>query len=163
MSVLIAIDPSVNSTGIAVWRWLDGRGTRVPVETHLWKPKARLWTERLGMLARLFNELITSYSVHKITTICELPQVFDSAKGHAAAAKGDTVKLSSAVGAFLGIAALHGQVIVTVPVIRWKGQLPKDVVKRRIIRILGKEFCNDYRADEWDAIGIGLWHMGLFE
>ena len=46
---------------------------------------------------------------------------------------------------------------VEVPVMQWKGNLPKAVVKKRVMEAFGLEKIPNHAAD---AAGIGLWVVG---
>lgn len=95
----------------------------------------------------------------------EWPSFFASAVGHAAAARGDLVKLTFGAGFVCGqLRREFGCLIEPIPVNDWKGQLPKSVVIGRIRKILGKDACRKLgiKSHAWDAVGIGLYAKGHF-
>lgn len=95
--------------------------------------------------------------------ICEMPQAFlGNAGGMAAAQTGSILKLSVMIGIYAREFLEHsGASFQVVPVRQWKGQLPKEVVIQRIRKYLGEKNCKEFKADVWDAVGIGLWAMGV--
>lgn len=42
----------------------------------------------------------------------------------------------------------------------WKGQVPKPVIAARAAKVLGHEPIPLSQHNAWDAIGLGLFHMG---
>ncbi len=86
-----------------------------------------------------------------------------SALGVAAAGSSSLLKLCYLVGA-LGFAfTSEGSTFEPIEVRAWKGQLPKEVVKKRLQYYLGEEVCKNYKADIWDAVGLGLYKKGVFK
>lgn len=99
--------------------------------------------------------------------VCEWPAFMDYDRGKVTARSGSLVKLSFMVGALAGLCYLHSVKFIPVEVNVWKGQLPKAQVNYHVERILGKVACRDFsrrKKDEhlWDAVGIGLHHLGRF-
>jgi hypothetical protein len=84
-----------------------------------------------------------------------------SAGGYAAASKESTHKLAFLVGSVARLAHTIGADFEPITPREWKGQLPKTVVISRIIKYLGENYKDAYKADTWDAVGIGLWKMGV--
>lgn len=87
---------------------------------------------------------------------CELPQFFNSAHGTMVAAQEGLVKLTMLVGYFGGMCTHYGVSFSPIKVQDWKGQLPKEVVKNRIRKILRKKQHVLLSKDMWDAVGIGI-------
>lgn len=95
----------------------------------------------------------------------EWPSFFGSAIGHAAAARGDLVKLTFGAGFVCGeLHSIFGCKTEPILVNDWKGQLPKDEVTRRIRSIIGVKKCRNLgiKTHAWDAVGIGLYAKGFF-
>lgn len=173
MRLLVAIDPSINSTGVAVFS-LDGSPLKSPTppkpqSTNLWEGNhSNPWKINCRGMATMFECLIdhyTKWNDFKIgCVVCELPQFFDSGKGQVAASTGSLVKLSAVVGSFLAVAQLKLKNVPfkLVNVTTWKGQLPKDVLQRRIEKFYGEKYSRyHFRKDIWDAVGLGLWYLGF--
>lgn len=164
-SYVIAIDPSVSSCGIARWRfttWARWEKALPPEEVHLWHPpsKAKAWHEKMNWMARALDIYIAEADLPIHSVGCELPMMVRGG-GEVVANSGALVKLSCCVGAFAGVCAMHDVEFVPVPVHDWKGQLPKTMVNRRIKKLLGAANCREFRADIWDAVGIGLYMKGV--
>lgn len=92
----------------------------------------------------------------------EEPRFFDSATGHKSAKTGSLLKLMAAATASMAVGWTTGASAAWVPIHEWKGQLPKDVVTRRIIQRLGDAATADVNDHAWDAVGMGLHLKGYF-
>jgi hypothetical protein len=99
----------------------------------------------------------------------ELPVFYDDAGGHMAAKKGDLGKLLRSVGRIEELCRSRDVRYVEHSVPQWKGQMSKDLVNRRICRVLdsvcfGRAFdrlvAMGCRTHAWDAVGIGLYAKG---
>lgn len=141
----ITLDPGIAGSGFAVWK----KGEKYPVLNFPIKLKDR---KAYGdLLAELIDE-------HKAEVVLiEKPAFQSSEKGQMVLRKGDLVELVLFVGFMDAVVILSGKESILVEVPTWKGQLPKDVVNRRIAR-----YWPDVKAKshDWDAIGIGLWAVG---
>jgi len=85
---------------------------------------------------------------------CELPFIAqDAGKASISAAKQDVIKLTVVAGM---IAAMCSCDFRFVRVIDWKGQLPKHLVKKRVVRALNGHILSSRTSHEIDAIGIGM-------
>lgn len=152
---MFSIDPGLSGTGWATWngRTLLRVGvTYAPGDVADTVGKAEALTEKL------IQEMRPSHSAFAHTYI-EMPQHMTSIKGIAAQA-GSVYKLAFFVGYLAH--ALNGTRVHLVTPMEWKGQLPKDVVQRRIIRDLGVNTCTrlNIRSHAWDAVGLGMWANG---
>lgn len=111
------------------------------------------------MLHRMVASCIEDYGEDG-EVICEMPMCFlDSQRGIASAGSSAIVKLAFVVGVFGACVSAHSILFRLVKVQDWKGQLPKEVINMRIRNLLGESGCAPFRADIWDAVGIGLWRM----
>ncbi len=158
MPTILSIDPG-QSTGYALWSKSSWAKLERPLAVGLLKPDDRedTWEFRCVDLGRQLDRLIRTREVAHI--FCELPMFVDTEGGLAVAQK-SLVKLCYLVGTYAGVALSGNRPFVPVPVAQWKGQTPKEVVNKRIEGRLGKKACAGYRADIWDAVGIGLWAKG---
>ena len=140
---------------------------RPPLATYLWRMEGRFreyeWDKKCSIQASRLDDLLRAPRWTVMRVVCELPTFFESAGGLMVASQNDLVKLAYQVGVYGGIAYRNHVAFEPVPVWKWKGQLPKEVVNRRIVRTLGVEACKDFKADVWDSVGIGLWAKGEFE
>ncbi len=107
---------------------------------------------------RWFLELAEEYGVEQVYIENAHYHGTGSAKGQMTAQKGDLVVLAKYIGGLLATFQLNGIEAETIDVMTWKGQLNKDVVKRRILKVWPKCSCKNH---DWDAVGIGYYLMGL--
>lgn len=179
MNYLFSVDPGLMGTGWAFWEETVGEPLAVGVINSCSTLNNASWIDRgLDITIQLNSAIFNCITKHRfgdtktdprfdtekrtITVLSEYPQFQGSAKGYAATTKGDIYKLATLVGMF-GARTIETPFrfeIVEVSV--WKGQLPKDIVEKRIRRILGEDACTrlGIKTHAWDAVGIGLWKRG---
>jgi hypothetical protein len=168
--MMIAIDPGITGTGVAIYY---GR------ESKLWgvaEPPAYVcniypahregtevtWQDRMTHVAAQVKWLFDFSGFVFSECVCEFPDYWTGdAKGQAAAVNGDIMKLAALVGAILHMASERNIPVTLVSPRVWKGQLPKEAVEYRIRKMLGAEATKDYKSHTWDAVGIGLWAKGV--
>jgi hypothetical protein len=150
----MAVDPGLNGTG---WATFQGRKL-VDQGVLTFRDEKLAWEERAIMYASSIRSLSIHHKVDRIA--CEYPAFFESAAGTMVAKKGDLLKLTSLVGLMWGV--VYPLPFLLVPVNQWKGQLPKEVVNRRITAKLGEKACAGIKSHAWDAVGIGLYVNGDF-
>lgn len=96
---------------------------------------------------------------------CEMPQFFLNQRGFDTASRGDLTEMCFCVGRVAG-AAEHvlGADFRPIPVVKWKGQLPKAVVVKRISKLVDTSLLSPQSkpSHDWDACGIGLFVKGKF-
>lgn len=154
-----SVDPGLGGTGWAEWRGKKAP-TRVGVIAANRRHEDELAARCEDIAYALSEEIKWGGGLYtQVHVILELPQHMTSLKGIAAQA-GAVYKLAFLVG-YLAKAVYPCTVHVVTPG-EWKGQLPKDVVQRRITKHLGEETCRalNIRTHAWDAVGIGLWTSG---
>lgn len=152
--VTLSVDPGLNGTGWALWS-----GGRLKKTGTIRVRDARHWSVRANDIVSELSSVKVTHLVSRID--CEFPAFFDSAMGHAVAKRGDLLKLTYLVGLIAGRCAPTPTVLIPVGI--WKGQLPKEVIKRRAERALQGNKPRSVRGKtehEWDAIGIGLFTLG---
>lgn len=147
----ITVDPGITGTGWATWnaKWkLLSNGV-------ITAPGKYSFEEKTTHIANKLYAVRCKYSTLKL--FIEYPAVFGGASGQMVAMRGDIVKLAW----FVGYVCAHIDIPVfeLVPVIKWKGQLPKSVVIHRIKKLLPGV---NAKSHDWDAIGIGLYKKGVF-
>ena len=143
----ITIDPGLSS-GYAIWdtKWkLLDYGLCLPDEKEIWEVKAYEVAAKLKEVAVKWR-CTEGY--------IEYPAFFEIHGASGIANSGALVKLAFFVGLVCGTMPF---LVQRVEVRVWKGNLPKEVVIRRILRIFP-----DIKAkkDMWDSIGIGLYLKG---
>lgn len=142
----LSIDPGIAGSGIAVWR----AGEKFPFLNFPLRKKTR---------ADYRNEFASIVSMYDIKfVLIEKPGFQASEKGQMVLRKGDLVELCLFVGGMEMALLELGCFVELVEVSAWKGQLPKDVVNRRIQNVYPEV---NAKSHDWDAIGIGFWALGL--
>lgn len=159
---IIAIDPGIGSTGWAYW---EARAGRVPTAVGLVREGSDgEWQDRAFYQARrLMNELPNR---NDVDFYCEMPIFFAGTTGGiASVGTGSLQKLCFYIGCVRALTAFFYKYSDFHPVLvrDWKGQLPKKIVNKRIVQLLGAANCEDFKVDIWDAVGIGLWAKGVFK
>lgn len=172
MSSLLAIDPGLGSTGWAYWDKIGYEKITPPDAFGLITPRDHgensdgWWGRANNRSDDLFSciRTVVKGDVDLLKVFCEMPRFFSgNAGGHAAAETGSIMKLAYLVGSYARSFRMAGASFTIVPVMEWKGQLPKEVVNKRIVQLLGEKACTNFRRDAWDAIGIGLHVKGVFK
>lgn len=151
------IDPSIHSMGIAIWPGRRWKKRKSPSYTDLFRSKGNDWLQRSHYQINELKAVFNGWSPDRV--YCEVPQFYETHKGMASQRSGSIGKLCVFVGMVVQLFGEERIRLVTPN--EWKGQLPKKIVTSRIRKILGVKECKKYRADIWDAVGIGLWKMGL--
>jgi hypothetical protein len=159
-TALMAIDPGLNSLGWAYWRRTPSDSP--PLRVGLIKAPRRmdLAPRALWVAKELQKELIIIRKeyVHDVDFVSEYPEWMNIQLGWS---KGDLQKLVFLVGVLAGYFN-EARSFTPVKPNEWKGQLPKDVVIRRLTKRFGPGATREWEKDVWDAVGIGLWKMGKF-
>lgn len=161
MKVIITIDPGVQGTGIAVWKASLWGIKRPPVRCFNYDRDQKLdWKETTREFVLRFDRLFRKYDV--VDVYCEYPQYFgETGKGQASTGSGDIYKLSSLVGAFMAVTYLHQGTFTPIKVNSWKGQVPKEVIIRRITKLIPEMSNMEIVSHSWDAVGVGLYAQGI--
>lgn len=160
---LITIDPGLN-IGVAVWVVPINRKiiSKIPLVTFVSKPTSisASWERRMvDSINHMEKQLRFCNSITKPTIIIEAPEFFESELGFTSARKGDLCKLSMSTGMIMeSLYKLYRIMPKLITAKKWKGQLPKKVVEKRIQKITGKVYPNHI----CDAVGIGLHYLGVF-
>lgn len=165
MTTLISFDPGLRDAGVGVWE--NGKLSKAFLIQNPVK-KERGGKAWMGMAKELF---IKTQHLNGIDTyrefISEIPQVYlqDKWKGDPA----DLIELAGVVGAAITVQMFWWDDVRTVLPKEWKGQISKEVCKKRIMTILSEE---EKANIQWhsssldhnivDAIGIGLYGLGRF-
>lgn len=145
---ILTIDPGISGTGWAVF----SKQFVTPIAHGIIYPKEKEISKKFNYIVSYLQLIVKKMGVRQV--YIEFPSYFQSAGGRVTAASGALVKLSNLVGAIMF--ALEAKPI---KVAQWKGQLPKEVVIKRIKKILPN--CKA-KSHDWDAIGIGLYVLGRF-
>lgn len=153
---IITIDPGIAGTGYAIWAILNNTEWKllkygvIQISSGHWKMKRKTIARKLTKLGRIWKAS---------DVFIENPRTFGSVKGKMVAQRGDLVKLAELVGYLEASFNLYDIRTHLVEIINWKGQLPKEVVIKRIKRIYPNLKA---KSHDWDAVGIGLYLKGDF-
>ncbi len=151
---ITTLDPGIHATGWAGWRWLDRMGNaaeepdyfgvnKIPQKIKFEDSCRRQCAWLRGHLAQLKTRHV----------VIEFPELWSgSAVSHAAATRGDLFKLTFLVGRYAEVCEQRGATCTLVTPMEWKGQMPKEVIDRRIKIAIEQE----YPEHASDAVGIGL-------
>lgn len=144
----LVIDPGINA-GYSVWdkywklkEWGNISG------------KGKTWEAKMYDVAEQLKRIVKKYKVVK--TWIEKPRKFQGVFGDSVANRGDLVKLSIHVGHLSGFL---GTEIEYIEIHNWKGNLPKEVVAKRVKRLLPNV---DAKSHSVDSLGMGLFLQGRF-
>lgn len=160
------IDPGLDGTGWAFFEWLVINGKRNALSPHSsgsFKPKSSVhWQTKAEEVWSWFEGHCATYQIKVL--VIESPEAWlGDAIGLASIQRGDIFKLMYLIGGLADVARRRG---IRVPVMisprEWKGQLPKDVTKKRVKRAFdNKKWCpQTSTTHEFDAVGMGLAAQG---
>lgn len=163
MGFLLALDPSVNDCGAAVFKIKTKEllGAELIHPTSLSKRDGEFYDKAFSIYQKV-EEIRKQCKITQV--VCELPDHW-SVGGFQARESGSITKLSFICGLFYSMRNHVDKFVFTLPR-GWKGQLSKEVTKNRIERYYaGKD--KFYTMKEWpnvnhnvaDAIGIGHWRL----
>ena len=160
---ILSVDPGTKNTGYAIF------SSKNTLETFgVFKiGNKKNYIERSDQIIRQFDILLSSlHFTPSIKVIMEIPQEWSSYKGQAADKSGSIDKLIFLCGMLYShFKFVHFFTnIYLVPPYKWKGQLPKNVVKKRLLKkykmnkkIYTKLLLSTH--DAVDAVGIGDWYI----
>lgn len=168
------IDPGLAGSGMALFDRLDGKADIPPKPGKCWQflPKRdQNKFETWWRVGHMSTEISTAFwdGVKSLDIppyiIIESPEVWgNSAKSMASSASGGLNKLSMLIGAIVNeifVPYLSNCIedIFLIPPQNWKGQLPKEVVRKRIA-LAYKDKSLRFKNHTEDAVGMGLSAMG---
>lgn len=164
------IDPGLNGTGWALWSGKKFSDLTPPIASGGMAPT---WTNPEGdvlpwqyCVAQFAREVVftlrSRFTKRDVGLFyIEEPAFMEGGKGMVTARSGALLKLMSLYGAILGVASGPGCFqVVPVRVAEWKGQTPKDIVARRVMKRLPSWIPTTKASHEMDAVGIGLYVKG---
>ena len=149
----ITIDPGISGTGYAIWnqKW------NLLLAGGIYEPRVHNWMSKGRAIAVGIFRICKKYRVNKV--YIEFPRFMQSIGGQVTAKSGALVKLCWMVGFLSAVLMDKKQELIEVN--KWKGNLPKDIVEKRVRRILPK-LSKNLKSHTVDAIGIGLYLKGEF-
>ena len=161
---VVAIDPSINNVGCAVFeKMVSGAKLIDKIIIHPSKfAKNGNYQEKsrdiIGQIVRVMDAVSKLDFPHNdVQLVTEIPQSF-GVSGSLSRESGAMLKLTFIAGMIFNIT----DTVVSYEPNQWKGQMPKDVVARRLQRYYPKEKIYDVKRKKFimdhnivDAIGIG--------
>lgn len=151
----MTIDPGISGTGYALWS-----EKMILLDAGIFSSRNKGWLEKAEDIA----SQLKVYMVGKKVTQAhiELPSFFQSSGGETVARRGDLVKLTLMAGLIHGTFKVLGCRVKYVSIANWKGQLPKNVVEKRVRKRVEEDTWNglDIKSHAIDAVGIGLYVKG---
>lgn len=145
--IVAAIDPSINRTGLAVFQ---GKQLSAYLLVRS-KTKEKSEFEKAKIIYTQVREIVNQYGVNKI--ILEVPTHWEVA-GYESRESGSLQKLS----VVCGMLYLLGNVMTIYPHI-WKRQIPKNVMRKRLMIRYPGIVTEKLDHNVMDAIGIGHWYV----
>ena len=162
--MLVALDPGLNRSGLALFQ--DGE----LVFADAVKISAR--GDVVSRAARMGAKIVNVVHVEDFLDaelIVELPQIYQREGGKSKGSPNLLIPLAVVCGA---VAVSFVDVHSVLPS-AWKGQVPKqtrtgsnpvaDRVVARLTALERQHIAAKAPHDVYDAVGIGLWHLGRFE
>lgn len=162
---MLAIDGGLSGTGLALFE-RDERRILRPTRVEVFTPKKHLpYMEKAQQIVDFISfEFINPGMGARVPFhgVMEFPDYQSGAERSMGWKSGDLQKLTYLIGVLT--AAVPWTRVTHVFPRDWKGQLPKDVVERRLRRSLGEDLCRrlDVKTHGWDALGIGEHVLGRF-
>lgn len=161
---VVAIDPSINNVGCAVFEKIITGGKLLDkiiihpskfVKNGNYQEKSR---DIIGQIVRIMDAVSRYDFPHNdVQLVTEIPQHF-GVSGYLSRESGAVLKLTFIAGMIFNIT----DTVISYEPNQWKGQLPKDVVARRLQKLYPKEKIFDMKRKKFlmdhnivDAIGIG--------
>lgn len=158
--VWTCVDPGLTGTGWAVFHKADFEPVSWGVIVA--KGNSKEWVERVRGIGAQFKQVIQNAKAAHV--ILEWQELFRSGVSMASATKGDLFKLSVLTGALTAISWEYtGRTPELKKPMEWKGQLPKEIVEKRVIqhyqnRGLPAPAIPNHAMD---AVGMGFARRGL--
>ena len=169
---IVAVDVGVNGMGWAKWLDCRDRTLRRPDLVGTFSIARDLGKKYLDLPFAERSDLV----MHNYVTsafgntggfpavqVLEWPEFrAGSEVGHAAAARDSLSMLAFMCGQHCRLGTSADCDNVLVPVSKWKGTLPKEVVEKRLRRAIGDRAADGFEIEShaWDAVGIGLYWFG---
>lgn len=146
----LSVDPGCAGTGFALMK-----GAKVHAYKSIYPDKECVTWEH--KTSSIMQSLMWHTFLKKIERVyIEWPSQFTGAKGLAAANSNDILKLSCLIGRISQYFVEKNATVILVPVQRWKGNLPKNVVSDRAKKFFGLKKLTSHAAD---AVGLARYAL----
>ncbi len=152
------LDPGLTGSGIALWYDLQVGAATPPVRREALSFRSGTMHTRAIKYTQAVRNFLARYLPDSL--VIEFPTAWPgSAKSYTSIQRGDLFKLTYLVGMIAGVAQWKSPCleIAFVTPARWKGQLDKLKVRKRIYRALRDDYPNHVE----DAVGMGLSAAGV--
>lgn len=154
---ILFLDPGIEGTG---WAYFAALERQPKIISGVIRPRGRDWQAKVRGVVSEFAGVVCSTKPKLV--VAEFPRLYTSQSvSLASGTRGDLFKLSYIVGALDTFLALQTadryDPIKLISPQEWKGQLPKEVVLRRLEKLTKVK----YRDHEGDAVGMGFACMGI--
>jgi len=152
---IVAIDPSYEKEGLGYAIFEDEKLTSWgTIDSGVEKDAS--FEVKVSATIDALNARISDWCT-PMRLVIEMPEVWGGFKAAMSSKTGVLHKLFFFVGALWYWAWRSDNIVpVLIPVRKWKGQLPKEVMRGRIERSLNIKTNSTHEAD---AIGLGLYYM----
>ena len=158
---LITIDPGLRHCGAAFF--INGKLERAFLVKGSKNPSPQAW---LDIVKNIRQEFLYYDEIDKYDElVLEFPQVYRSKfqKGD----QNDLLQIAAIVGC-ISATGKYSKISYYLPRV-WKGQVTKEVTEQRVKKALSKDELSKIELTKnkklntniYDAIGIGLYHLGL--
>lgn len=154
MSLIIAVDSSINFCGISIFDMRVLKAESKLLHSQLLTPKVKSdeWIDKsMNIYEQIRSICLRSKGYYKL--IIETPEYWGAA-GYLARESGAVLKLMFLCGQ---LSTLNNSYIINPST--WKQQLPKEVVRNRLIKLYPKLDIKNMNHNVMDAIGIGHWFI----
>ena len=183
--LIVSVDPGFGGTGVCMF--IDSQLYRFTNLKSGEEGNARYIDVASRCARNVLNWIndfraVALYPISRVDVVVESPHAMGGASGHASLARGDVFTVAKLAGAIGTVIALYvgtlmedlyegsTRVYLSYPEVReWKGQTPKDVTKKRVLRdieyatayIKTKKFRLEsaYPDHIFDAAGLGMWFI----
>jgi len=166
--LLLAIDPSVNNLGWAIFDFSMG-GEMYDISSKGWRyglihPKGinlqYKWKDAYFKLKEVIGR-----DRHITHLAAEWPMYFNGMRGKLAAQQNFTVNLASLIGYLVGKLGVKAEFVSLWTPVQWKGSVPKYVTSSKFVRLFGqaaRQVANTQSNDVIDAIMIAEFWLSLY-
>jgi hypothetical protein len=155
---IIAIDPSYEDGGLGYAIMESPENLLLWGTTHSDTPKDASFEQKVAeALVALGQDILYCGLIgERRQLIIEMPEVWGGFKAAMSTKTGVLHKLFFFVGALWQWGRERELVPILIPVREWKGQLPKEITRKRVEDTFGIKTKNMHEAD---AIGLGLYYL----
>lgn len=156
---VMTIDPGISGTGIAFWDEKQFYDQRVDsVDKNYWIRPIKAFILSFKDQDKYIEALKKVANLNKVKiAFIEDASHMEGAKGHMVSSSGNLVTLAEFIGRMKEMFYREGINCQLIKVANWKGNLPKEVVWRRIKRVWPACTAESHALD---AVGIGFYLAG---